>query len=490
MNAPSEGSRLRGNLGTFSILLMVLAAAAPLSVWMSAGTTMAVTNGGAVPCDFVVAGAVLLVFSVGYTTMAHHIGDAGAFYAFVGGGLGRRMGVGAAYLALLTYITIITAMYAYIGVFISSLLGSLGVEGVPWWVSALAVNLVTASLGYLNVDLSTKILGGVLAVEVLVIVVLSLVILGRGAHTPEGLSLAGFTPELIFSGSVALGIMFAFGGFTGFESTAVYRDEARDPSRTIPRATYVAVISIALLYLFAVYALTVAWGPHGVQAQALAHLASGDLVQVTGQMFIGDWFAEALGFLIVTSLFASILAFHNVVARYLHSLARKGLMPGRLSQVHNRHGSPYIASQTTGALSAVLTVLWVAIGWKPIEQVAVYMIGIGTLGITFLFALTSIAVFFFFRRNKVDSRRWNTVVAPMLAFVALSAVAVFAVTNVDALSGTTDLITNGILSGAPLLALIVGLGVATVTMRSRRQVWAALDFSGRDPQPAGPDRDR
>lgn len=480
INTDAPGGRLHGRLGTSSILLMVLAAAAPLSVWMSTGTTMAITNGGALPFNFVVAGSILLLFAVGFTAMTRHVKDAGAFYAFVGSGLGRRMGVGTAFLALLTYICILTGCYAYFGVVAQSLLVSNGLPDIPWWVLALALNLLITGLGYLNVDFSTKVLGVVLSVEVAVIVVLSVVILAQGSSTPEGISFAGFQPDLITSGSLGLGVMFAFGGFTGFESTAVYRDEARDPSRTIPRATYLAVIFIALLYVFSIFALTIAWGPKAIQSVAIERLATADLVQATGEKYIGDWYADALAFFIATSLFACLLAFHNVVARYLHSLGRKELLPSKLAEAHPQHGSPHIASHVTGVVTVALTVLWVALGWKPIEQVVVHTIGIGTLGITLLFALTSLAVLVFFQRFKVDTRPWNSVIAPALSFVALCVILYLAMSNVDVLSGTSNGLINGIMAGAPFLAVALGAGIAVVISRSRPRVYEALDFSARD----------
>ena len=38
-------------------------------------------------------------------------------------------------------------------------------------------------------------------------------------------------------------LAFCFAAFMGFESTALYRPEARRPERTIPRATYAAVMT-------------------------------------------------------------------------------------------------------------------------------------------------------------------------------------------------------------------------------------------------------
>ena len=45
-------------------------------------------------------------------------------------------------------------------------------------------------------------------------------------------------PGNFFSGAPGIALIFALAGYIGFEATAVFRDEARDPARTIPRATY------------------------------------------------------------------------------------------------------------------------------------------------------------------------------------------------------------------------------------------------------------
>ncbi|MEB0233327.1 amino acid permease, partial [Undibacterium sp. 10I3] len=75
-------------------------------------------------------------------------------------------------------------------------------------------------------------------------VVLALVVAVVVNGGPEGLSMAPFEPNNVLTGSPAIGLMFAIAAFIGFESTAIFRDEAKDPGRTIPRATYVAVIGI------------------------------------------------------------------------------------------------------------------------------------------------------------------------------------------------------------------------------------------------------
>ena len=74
----------------------------------------------------------LLFFSVGLATMSKHVAKPGAFFTYVGYGLGRPLGPGAAWLALLTYTAVQVAVYGYIGSR-SELRRRLGGPDVPWY---------------------------------------------------------------------------------------------------------------------------------------------------------------------------------------------------------------------------------------------------------------------------------------------------------------------------------------------------------------------
>ena len=47
---------------------------------------------------------------------------------------------------------------------------------------------------------------------------------------------------------MGIGLMFAFGSFVGFESAALYGEEARNPRRSVPLATYASVLVITVFY--------------------------------------------------------------------------------------------------------------------------------------------------------------------------------------------------------------------------------------------------
>lgn len=411
---------LKGNLGVADIVLMVVAAAAPLTV-IGGGTPIGILigNGAGFPFNFVLCAAILLVFSVGLSTMARTIPKPGAFFTYIGYGLGRPAGVGAAWVALLCYTTVQLAVYGYLGYSLSADLSALGAPAIPWWVYSLAMIGVVGVLGYRDIQLSAKVLGVFLICEIGITLLLSTSVIVNGGA--DGLSLTTFAPTSWLSGSPGIGLMMAMAGFIGFESTAVFRDEARDPDRTIPRATYTAVIVIGVLYSFAAWALVMAWGPDNVVAAAAED--PGTMLLRTATQYMGVAGSVVIQGLLLTSLFACVLSFHNVLTRYQHTMGSVGLLPRSLSIVHPVHHSPSRSSLIQTATAAIVLSVLTLLGWDPVMQIFSWLSGIATISIVVLMALTSIAVAVHFKRHGLPSSRWATKVAPILAAVALMAVA-------------------------------------------------------------------
>lgn len=426
-DTPPETSRkLQGTLGVPAIVFMVVAAAAPLSVLGSTtGLGFLIGNGVGFPSMFIISAVILLLFAVGISTMARHVPRPGAFFTYVGYGLNRSVGLGAAWIAILAYTAVQIAVYAYIGYLLSISLAGLGAPLLPWWFYSLLVALIVGFLGFRHIDLSSKVLAVVLISEVAVVLILvGAVMLSGGA---EGLSLAPFEPTNVVSGSPGLGLMFSIAAFVGFEATAIFRDEAKTPERTIPRATYTAVIGVGLFYALASWAMTMAWGPDNIVEEAEVDPAV--LILRTFTTYLGPVSEVIVNILLVASLFACVLAFHNVLTRYLHSMANAGALPGSLGLVHKQHRSPHISSLTQTLTVVVLVGMFAILGLDPILQVLTWLAGISTLAIVILMLTTSIAVIVYFARTRLDRRVWQTVIAPILGLIGLSVAAGLIVMN-------------------------------------------------------------
>ncbi|GAA0319716.1 APC family permease [Kineococcus aurantiacus] len=424
--------------------------------------------GKAAPIAWLVATVVLLIFAVGYTTMTRHIPRPGAFYTYISLGFGRVFGVGSAYLATISYLAITAGIYAFAGTSLGALVGILHGPSAPWWVWALVVWVIVTGLGHFNVELSAKVLGIVMVLEIIVVGVFNVFTLAKGGA--EGLSAAPIDPSAFINGGTGMALLFAFGNFIGFEATALFRDEVKDPDRTIPRATYISVLLIGLFYAVSAYSLILAYGPD--KAQGTSTSAPGDMFHDALSTFVAPAVSQVAVLLVTTSALASVLSVHNVSARYLFNLGADHALPHTLAAVHPRHKSPYRASLATAIITLVMVAPFAVFSDNPGFLQGTGS-GVGTAGVLILMALVSLAVVKWFARTgrPAGESRWNVSIAPILSFVGLAAVVIFAVVRFDLLVG-----------GAPgeyfwmlgvLLAFVAaGCGVA-LYYRSARPEWYA-----------------
>ena len=144
----------------------------------------------------------------------------------------------------------------------------------------------------------------------------------KGGTAP--LTATPFTWASFTSGSVAIALLFNFASFIGFEATTIYSEEARDPKRTVPRATYVAVLTIGVFYTLTTYLMVEGQGAAGLQ-EYLGGLQPDPtaFLFALGSTYIGAALTTVMSLLFISSVFAALLAFHNAVARYLFALGRE-----------------------------------------------------------------------------------------------------------------------------------------------------------------------
>jgi len=475
-----EAHQLRGGtLGVLGIAFFVVSAAAPLTAMAGgAPTAIAFSNGAGVPAAYVLVVLMLLVFSVGYTAMARHHTSTGAFYSYISRGLRQQAGGAAAMLALLGYNAMQIGLYGLFGVAMKGFLADPVGLDVPWWVCSFVAMALIAVLGYRQVDLSLKVLGVLVVAEFVVVLVLDVAILAQGGGMGDGAGLTlaplGWDALTGLGGSaLALAVLFNSAAFVGFEATTIYSEEARDPKRTVPRATYVAVLTIGVFYVVTTWLMVNAGGVGGVGGvqDFIASLGPDPTVMLfaIGDTYVGSGFVQVMSLLFATSVFAALLAFHNAVARYLYALGREGLLPDTLGRTHAVHLSPHAGSVSQSGLAAVVVALFVLFGRDPVTDLFVWLTNLGTLAILVLMAFASFAVVAFFRRHPdLDPNVWRTLVAPLVAGAALAAAAVFAYASFDKLIGPLGWLTWGLPMLVPVAA-VVGVGAAAV-------------LKGRDPQ--------
>lgn len=460
----------RGSLGVLGISFFVVSAAAPLTA-MAGGAPVAMLlgNGPGIPAAYVLVSLLLLVFSVGYTAMARHHTSTGAFYSYVSRGLRQPAGGAAAWIALLGYNAMQIGLYGLFGAATSSFLADQFGWNVPWWVLVLLAMAIIGVLGYRQVDLSVKVLSVLVLAEFLVVIVLDVAILIKGGQAGRApLTVEPFTWGALTSGSLAIALLFNAASFIGFEATTIYSEEAKDPRRTVPRATYVAVLTIGVFYTVTTWLMVNGQGPDSL-VDFLADLKPDPtaFLFVLSDTYVGQALTTVMSLLFATSVFAALLAFHNAVARYLYALGREGLVPEQLGRTHSVHLSPHAGSISQTALAAVVVLVFVLTGQDPVLALFTWLTQLGTLAIIALMALASFAVVaFFLRHPDLDRNRLRTLVAPLVGGLAMAAVAIYAATQFGLLIGSERSVLSWGLPALIPVAAVVGVGSALV-LKSR-----------------------
>ncbi|SAK87420.1 amino acid permease [Caballeronia hypogeia] len=466
----SRPSLRKNALGMMSIVFLVIATNGPLTALVGAvPVSISLGNGVGVPGTFVLAGLIYLLFSVGYAAMSRYVKNAGAFYAYIATGLGRPAGVGGAFLALVAYNAMQLACYALVGFFLSQFFASTFGLVASWWGCAIGVTLVVHYFGYRNVEFSGRFLCLLMACEIAIILIFDVAAALKGG--PNGFSAASFSPSHVLSSGFGPSLVFVVGSYMGFETTAIYSEEARNPAKTIPRATYCAITIIMCLYAVSVWLIITAYGPAAAVAQATKD--PGNMWFLMTSQLIGSWAADAMGVLMITSLLAALISFHNTVSRYFFSLAREGVIWKGLARTHPTQQTPYVASSLQTICALIVLAVCGFKGIDPLLGVLPWSSVVASVGIVAVQGFASIAVLGFFWKNARGVSVWQRIVAPALASIGLFFCLWQIITHVDVLSGSESPV-GRLVPWMTLSVAIFGACFALWLRRSKPMLYANL----------------
>jgi len=442
-SAQTDTSLAKGRLGVLGIVFFVVAAAAPL-VGMTGAVPVAMLAGNlaAAPGAYLAVGITLLIFSVGFSTMSNQVTNAGAFFAYVGRGLGKHAGVGSAFISIVGYVTIQLAIYGFFGGLAAGQFASIGIN-LPWYIWCLIAWVLVTGLSLLSVDVGAKVLGTLMILELLSLLITGISILANGG--PEGLNFgASFSPQNIFvggfGGGAGIAIAFAFASFIGFEATAIYGEESKDPKRTVPRATYLAIGIITVLFALVSFAMVTGMGSSKVADYVVAN--SGDPVLSNPALvlfnladkYVGTWMSQVMSWLVVSSLFAGLLAFQNAASRYFFAMGRGGVLPAAFGKVNGR-GAPQAGAILTSVIAAIVIAIFAIAGLDPVLNLFFWMSGVTAIAIILVEILVSIAVVVYFMKNS-GANVWQGKVAPIVAAVGLALGEYLLMSRFNLLAGT------------------------------------------------------
>jgi amino acid transporter len=389
--------------------------------------------------------------------MSRKVTTAGGFYSYISHGLGRELGLGTGFGAVVAYSVFEASLAGGFAFFLNQKLSQIGtatgqgwLNGIQWPWLALFMVLVISLITYFDIRLSARILGVFLVGEIVFLLIFDAFMLGRGATTSTAFTLEALNPVKAFqgfpavgslvAGIPAIGLFFAFWSWVGFEMAPNYGEESRNPKRIVPMAMYISVIGLGIFYTLT------SWAPFAGYATlkdaiTQAQTNAGQFYLGPAQQYIALGVDQALSILIITGSFACGMAFHNTASRYFYSLGREKVLPAALGRTHPKYKSPHIASILQTVIAVVIVILFAIFAGRDNANQQAYidlyglMAIMGVIIILAVQALVSVAILLYFWQNHgSEVHWWSTVLAPIISFVGQALVLYLLFTNIDFVS--------------------------------------------------------
>jgi APA family basic amino acid/polyamine antiporter len=212
----------------------------------------------------------------------------------------------------------------------------------------------------------------------------------------------------------AASIFFAY---VGFDAVSTAAEETKDPQRNVPIGLIASLAVCTIFYLCVAYAAVGAVGaqPGGPLSQSKEPLAF--VLRELGHGAIGNWVAAAA----IIALPSVVLMMIYGQTRILFTMARDGLMPRALANVHPRFHTPHTVTIITGVAVSLFAALF------PVGALA----DISNSGTLFAFFIVALGVMLLRVRQPERARSFRVpmiwVVGPLamagcaLLFVSLGA---------------------------------------------------------------------
>lgn len=420
-----SGKKLVKNLNVWeaigiSVALMAPSMAANINPQGTAGVI-----GRAVPIAFALALVGVLLVSYGFVRLCQNFHHAGSVYGFVGATMGPRAGVvaGGGLMGTYTFYGCVTSMAT--GIFGSTFLNELGIwKNQPSW-SPLVVAAVALVIAYFmavsparNATRTLLIIEGITVVLILITAVVIFVQLAGGHEsTGKALDWSVFSiPSGTSASAVALGAVFGFLSFAGFEAAATLGEEAKNPRKDIPRAIIGTAIFGGVYFVFVTAIEVMGFGTDDKGVKDF--IASGSLMGDLGTKFIGSWIGTTITLGAAISAFGCLLACVVGASRLAFALSRDG-GNAYLSKISIKNGTPANATLTIITAIAIIEVIWVATWHVKAFDIFVGSGVIGTLIILVVYILATVgAIKHLFFSGKPKTAQWEILI-PLAGILVL-----------------------------------------------------------------------
>ena len=296
--------------------------------------------GPAAPLAYVVCAVAMGLIVLCFAEAGSRVSLSGGPYAYVEVALGGFVGFLS---GVLLWLVISFATAAVASVFVASLAAFFPALGEDVGRAVLLATLFTilAVINVRGVRQGTRLIEIVTIAKLFPLV--ALVVVGAFYVDPAQLEW-GRTPAIADIGRTSIVLFFAF---AGIESALVPSGEVMDPARTVPRALFIALIGVTVLYI------AVQLVAQGILGPALA-TESAPLSAAASRIALP--FGVLLGVGAAISTFGHQSGMMLATPRVLFAFGRDGVLPSAFARVHPRFRTPHVAIVTQALICAALAI--------------------------------------------------------------------------------------------------------------------------------------
>lgn len=306
-----------------------------------------------------------LCFSIAEMTAA--LPHTGGAYSFSRSAMGPWGGYTTGLAENIEFILAPAANMFFMSAYLAAIFGT-PIEVLPlWWIAGYAVMLL---LSFRGLELSMQVVVAVTVAAIAILLfffVASVPYLDFAKHAlnigvgPDGkmIKLAEGNGPWLPGGmsGIFLALPFAVYMFLAIEQLPLTAEEAKSPTRDMPRALVLGIVTLVILALGVLYFNT------SIPKGAFALGTSGEPLLDGFRAIFGDGWAKILALVAVVGLAASFFAGSFASGRNIYSLSRAGYLPTGLSITNPRTNTPNRALMGGSGLALLmLLVVWFLAG--------------------------------------------------------------------------------------------------------------------------------
>lgn len=421
----NTGDKLKANsIGFWGVVFYAVAVIFPAGAFAVTGVTAMTYGGETAPLAFLVGGITLFLAIIAIYIFSEHINNAGGYYKYVEAGIpnkyvSKSVGLWNGFWVIGDMIaaSIVVGWFTWVG--LSSLLNiTIPLYGVI--LLSLLVPVLYFIVGYFGIKVAstTAIIIGVLQLTVFGVLAIAMVAKAQYnsvAYFNVANSLDGLHGFFL---AMVVGAFLAYGGYGAVVSLG---EETKMSKHNLKKSIVTALLIMIAFDTFVVYSIVAAAGPN--LSVVDGQFAPG--LFITEQFFGLDLALFAFIFVVVAQIFSPVI-FGNSGARTIFALARDGMFPSSLANIHKKYGSPYVATiwifivTIVGVIATLIPMVYYFGESNGLFDSFALWGTVITIFTLMYHIFTNSALAFFIKRSKAKMKPLTYIIAPAAGSIIMA----------------------------------------------------------------------